>query len=183
MDLTHFIVWNLCKTPMNTLKTLTGTGWLRHLPYLPLRRQALGEHTRQQHGLTWRPVWNDMTVRDGHGREGRLIYTRGSSQLRISVRNSSLVLGSSRKTPSMVLVTVLLFIFCTPRITMHMWLSESNREEREGEREIQHKYELSGRNSTHFLYNTLTSKLQIQTGDEFKEKRHKAWEWSVKPGE
>lgn len=43
-------------------------------------------------------------------------------QLLMRVRNSSLVFGSSRNTPSMVLVTVLLFIFCTPRITMHMCL-------------------------------------------------------------
>lgn len=35
-------------------------------------------------------------------------------------KNSSLVLGSSRKTPNIVEVTVLLLIFCTPRITMHM---------------------------------------------------------------
>lgn len=38
------------------------------------------------------------------------------------MRNSSRVLGSSRNTPSMVEVTVLLLIFCTPRITMHMCL-------------------------------------------------------------
>ena len=38
------------------------------------------------------------------------------------VRNSSRVLGSSRNTPNIVLVTVLLFIFCTPRITIHMCL-------------------------------------------------------------
>lgn len=37
-------------------------------------------------------------------------------------KNSSRVFGSSRKTPSMVEVTVLLLIFCTPRITMHMCL-------------------------------------------------------------
>ncbi|KAG9336707.1 hypothetical protein JZ751_003055 [Albula glossodonta] len=42
------------------------------------------------------------------------------STLLMRVRNSSRVLGSSRNTPSMVLVTVLLFIFCTPLITMHM---------------------------------------------------------------
>lgn len=46
-------------------------------------------------------------------------------QLLMRVRNSSRVFGSSRNTPSMVLVTVLLFIFCTPRITMHMCLGES----------------------------------------------------------
>lgn len=53
-------------------------------------------------------------------------------QLLISVRNSSRVFGSSLKTPNMVLVTVLLFIFWTPRITMHMWLrrrAEVRREE------------------------------------------------------
>lgn len=44
-------------------------------------------------------------------------------QLLISVRNSSRVFGSSLKTPNMVLVTVLLFIFWTPRITMHMWVA------------------------------------------------------------
>ena len=38
------------------------------------------------------------------------------------LRNSSRVFGSSRKTPSIVDVTVLLLIFCTPRITMHMCL-------------------------------------------------------------
>lgn len=37
-----------------------------------------------------------------------------------SVRNSSRVLGSSRNTPSIVEVTVLLLIFWTPRMTMHM---------------------------------------------------------------
>lgn len=37
-------------------------------------------------------------------------------------KNSSLVLGSSRKTPNMVDVTVLLFIFCTPLMTIHMCL-------------------------------------------------------------
>lgn len=45
------------------------------------------------------------------------------------LRNSSRVFGSSRKTPSMVDVTVLLLIFWTPRITMHMclqnWASEN----------------------------------------------------------
>lgn len=51
------------------------------------------------------------------------------SQLLMRVRNSSRVLGSSRNTPSMVLVTVLLFIFCTPLITMHMWLHAGRREE------------------------------------------------------
>lgn len=44
----------------------------------------------------------------------------GPPQLLMSVRNSSRVFGSSLKTPNMVLVTVLLFIFWTPRITMHM---------------------------------------------------------------
>ena len=44
-------------------------------------------------------------------------YTFG---YRIRVRNSSRVLGSSRNTPNIVLVTVLLFSFCTPLITIHM---------------------------------------------------------------
>lgn len=44
-------------------------------------------------------------------------------------KNSSRVFGSSRKTPSMVEVTVLLLIFCTPRITMHMWLWANKQEE------------------------------------------------------
>lgn len=43
-------------------------------------------------------------------------------------RNSSLVFGSSRKTPSIVDVTVLLLIFWTPRITMHMCLEETTRQ-------------------------------------------------------
>lgn len=47
-------------------------------------------------------------------------HAHAEVQLLMSVRNSSRVFGSSRNTPSMVLVTVLLFIFCTPRITMHM---------------------------------------------------------------
>lgn len=42
----------------------------------------------------------------------------------MSVRNSSLVLAWSRKQPSMVLVTVVAPDFWTPRIDMHMWLSE-----------------------------------------------------------
>lgn len=46
-------------------------------------------------------------------------YTFG---YRIRVRNSSRVLGSSRNTPNIVLVTVLLFSFCTPLITIHMCL-------------------------------------------------------------
>ncbi|KAJ0056776.1 hypothetical protein NL108_017463 [Boleophthalmus pectinirostris] len=46
----------------------------------------------------------------------------GPVQVRMRVRNSSLVFGSSLKTPSIVLVTVLEFIFCTPRITIHMCL-------------------------------------------------------------
>lgn len=37
-------------------------------------------------------------------------------------KNSSLVFGSSRNTPSIVEVTVLLLIFWTPRITIHMCL-------------------------------------------------------------
>lgn len=37
-------------------------------------------------------------------------------------KNSSRVFESSLNTPSMVDVTVLLFIFCTPLMTMHMWL-------------------------------------------------------------
>ena len=40
----------------------------------------------------------------------------------IRARNSSRVLGSSRKTPSIVLVKVRLFSFWTPLITMHMCL-------------------------------------------------------------
>lgn len=47
---------------------------------------------------------------------------RAEAQLLMRVRNSSRVFGSSRNTPSIVLVTVLLFIFCTPRITIHMCL-------------------------------------------------------------
>lgn len=43
----------------------------------------------------------------------------------MSVKNSSRVFGSSRNTPNIVLVTVLLFIFCTPRITIHMCLEET----------------------------------------------------------
>lgn len=42
------------------------------------------------------------------------------------LRNSSRVLGSSRKTPSIVDVTVLLLIFCTPLITIHMCLQQKN---------------------------------------------------------
>lgn len=42
--------------------------------------------------------------------------------LRIKVRNSSRVLGSSLNTPSMVLVTVRLFDFWTPLITIHICL-------------------------------------------------------------
>lgn len=38
------------------------------------------------------------------------------------LRNSSRVFGSSRKTPNIVDVTVLLLIFWTPRITIHMCL-------------------------------------------------------------
>lgn len=49
-------------------------------------------------------------------------------QLLMSVRNSSRVFGSSRNTPNIVLVTVLLFIFCTPRITIHMCLGETRGE-------------------------------------------------------
>ncbi len=40
----------------------------------------------------------------------------------VRARNSFLVLGLSLNLPSMTLVTVLVFIFCTPLITMHMWL-------------------------------------------------------------
>lgn len=40
----------------------------------------------------------------------------------INDKNSSRVFGSSRKTPIMVLVTVLLLLFCTPRIIMHRCL-------------------------------------------------------------
>lgn len=47
----------------------------------------------------------------------------------ISDRNSSLVFESSRNTPSIVLVIVLLFIFCTPRITMHMCLLQTSKRE------------------------------------------------------
>lgn len=36
------------------------------------------------------------------------------------VKNSDLVLGLSRNSPSMQLVTVWLVVFCTPRITMHI---------------------------------------------------------------
>ena len=42
----------------------------------------------------------------------------------MSVKNSSRVFGSSRNTPNIVLVTVLLFIFCTPRMTIHICLEE-----------------------------------------------------------
>lgn len=53
-------------------------------------------------------------------------FDRGCEfQFLIRVRNSSLVFGSSRKTPNIVLVTVLLFIFCTPLITMHMCLQSN----------------------------------------------------------
>lgn len=41
-------------------------------------------------------------------------------------KNSSRVLGSSRKTPNIVLVTVLLWTFCTPRITIH-WNKSSGK--------------------------------------------------------
>lgn len=49
------------------------------------------------------------------------------------LRNSSRVFGSSRKTPNMVDVTVLLFIFWTPRITIHMclWNKRATKEEEE----------------------------------------------------
>ena len=40
-------------------------------------------------------------------------------------RNSALVLGSSLKTPIMEEVTVRALIFCTPRMTMHMWLAST----------------------------------------------------------
>lgn len=46
----------------------------------------------------------------------------------MSVKNSSRVFGSSRNTPNIVLVTVLLFIFCTPRITIHICLEEMREE-------------------------------------------------------
>lgn len=42
----------------------------------------------------------------------------------IRARNSSRAFGSSLNTPSMALVTVRLFIFCTPRMTIHMWLQQ-----------------------------------------------------------
>lgn len=42
-------------------------------------------------------------------------------------KNSSRVFGSSRNTPSIVDVTVLLLIFCTPRITMHICLKNTYR--------------------------------------------------------
>lgn len=42
--------------------------------------------------------------------------------LSVRLRNSFLVSGLSWKPPNMTLVTVLAFIFCTPRITIHMWL-------------------------------------------------------------
>lgn len=40
-------------------------------------------------------------------------------------KNSSRVFWSSRNTPSIVDVTVLLLIFWTPRITMHIWLAST----------------------------------------------------------
>ena len=43
----------------------------------------------------------------------------------ISVKNSSLVFGLSRNSPNIVDVTVLLLIFCTPRITIHIWLKKA----------------------------------------------------------
>ena len=43
---------------------------------------------------------------------------------RINAKYSSRVLESSRNTPNMVLVMVLLLIFCTPRITMHICLKK-----------------------------------------------------------
>ena len=43
----------------------------------------------------------------------------------VRVRNSFLVLGSSLKPPSMHEVTVLELIFCTPLMTMHMWLAST----------------------------------------------------------
>ena len=42
---------------------------------------------------------------------------------RVSVRNSSRVFGSSRNVPSMQLVMVEEPGFCTPLITIHMWLN------------------------------------------------------------
>jgi len=42
--------------------------------------------------------------------------------VRTKVRNSSRVFGSSLKLPNMADVNVLLLIFCTPRITIHMCL-------------------------------------------------------------
>lgn len=50
---------------------------------------------------------------------------QAEAQLLMRVRNSSRVFGSSRNTPSIVLVTVLLFIFCTPRITIHMCVAST----------------------------------------------------------
>lgn len=51
-------------------------------------------------------------------------------------KNSSRVFESSRNTPSIVLVIVLLFIFCTPRITMHMCLWQpTGRQMRSGNKE------------------------------------------------
>ena len=49
-----------------------------------------------------------------------------SHWVRTKVRNSSRVLGSSRNVPNMDEVTVLLLVFCTPRITMHMCLQTVN---------------------------------------------------------
>jgi len=62
----------------------------------------------------------------------------------MSVKNSSRVFGSSRNTPNIVLVTVLLFIFCTPRITIHICLEEM----REGEESINQAYSKERRNPT-----------------------------------
>ena len=45
----------------------------------------------------------------------------------VSVRNSSLVLGSSRKAPSMELVTVLLDGLETPLIVIHMCLGKEKK--------------------------------------------------------